>query len=64
MKIEIDKVYNIDCLELMEEMEKQNIIVDWLITDPPYGINCDSGIGGNGVCNVREYTKKIGIRKE
>lgn len=58
MEIEIDKVYNIDCLELMEEMEKQNIIVDWLITDPPYGINCDSGIGGNGDCKVKEYTKK------
>lgn len=34
-------VYNCDCLELMKEMDKQGIVVDWLITDPPYGINYD-----------------------
>lgn len=34
-------VYNCDCLELMKEMVKQGIIVDWLITDPPYGIGVD-----------------------
>lgn len=34
-------VYNCDCIELMREMEKRGIIVDWLITDPPYGIGED-----------------------
>ena len=35
MKIEINKVYNRDCLDLMREMEKQGIVADWLIADPP-----------------------------
>ena len=26
----------------MREMEKQGIVVDWLITDPPYGIGVGS----------------------
>ena len=34
-------VYNCDCLELMKEMERQGVIADWLIADPPYGINYD-----------------------
>lgn len=34
-------VYNCDCIELMKEMEKQGIVADWLITDPPYGIGED-----------------------
>lgn len=34
-------VYNCDCIELMREMVKQGIVVDWLITDPPYGIGED-----------------------
>lgn len=41
MKIEIDTVYNIDCLELMREMVRQGIKADWCITDPPYGIGED-----------------------
>lgn len=49
MKIEIDKVYNMDCLELMQEMEKQGIIADWLIADPPYGIGVGSLAYTNGV---------------
>lgn len=43
MKIEINKVYNCDCRVLMEEMIRQNIKADWLITDPPYGISEDGG---------------------
>lgn len=41
MTIEIDTVYNIDCLELMREMIRQGIKADWCITDPPYGIGED-----------------------
>lgn len=46
MEIEFNKVYNMDCLDLMKEMVKQGIVVDWLITDPPYGIGIDGQIGG------------------
>jgi len=39
MKVEIDKVYNCDCLDLMQSMIEQNIKVDCIVTDPPYLIN-------------------------
>lgn len=39
MNIEIDKVYNCDCLDLMREMIRREVKADWCITDPPYGIN-------------------------
>ena len=37
MKLEIDKVYNCDCLELMRAMKEQKIKADCLLTDIPYG---------------------------
>ena len=39
MNIELNKVYNMDCLDLMREMVIQNIKVDCVITDPPYLID-------------------------
>lgn len=51
MKIEINKVYNCDCRVLMEEMIRQNIKADWLITDPPYGM------GEDGAKNATRSTK-------
>lgn len=42
MKLEINKVYNMDCLELMKEMTRGGVLADWLIADPPYGINFDT----------------------
>ena len=41
MELEINKVYNIDCIELMRKMERQGIVADWLIADPPYGIGIE-----------------------
>lgn len=41
MDIELDTVYNCDCMKLMEEMRRGGVIADWLITDPPYGIKID-----------------------
>lgn len=38
MEIKENTVYNCDCMELMRQMEKQGIVADWLITDPPYAI--------------------------
>ena len=58
MEIKENTVYNCDCLKLMREMEKQGIVTDWLITDPPYGINMDGPVGGKGVCDNRQYTQK------
>lgn len=58
MKLEINKVYNCDCLELMKQMKEQGIVADWLIADPPYGIGVDGIIGGEGACKNTEYTQK------
>ena len=38
---EINKIYNMDCLDGMDLMVKQGLKVDAVITDPPYGTtNC------------------------
>ena len=39
MKLEINKIYNMDCLDGMRLMKEQGIKADCIITDPPYGIN-------------------------
>lgn len=39
MKIEPNNIYNMDCLDGMEAMREQGVVVDCIITDPPYGIN-------------------------
>lgn len=59
--IDLDKIYNIDCLRLMEQMEDNS--VDLIITDPPYGINIGTKVGVSGsvkvgggkICKVNEY---------
>ena len=30
-------IYNGDCLEIMDKLIKEGIVVDAIITDPPYG---------------------------
>ncbi|WP_297931237.1 site-specific DNA-methyltransferase [uncultured Coprobacter sp.] len=63
MEIEVNKVYNIDCLDLMREMKRQGVIADWLIADPPYGIGVGSlaytkGVQmvGNALAKRRDYS--------
>lgn len=43
-----------DCLEVMKKMPDNS--VDCVITDPPYGINADKGVGGFG--SSKETAKK------
>lgn len=38
MKIEENRIYNIDCLDGMRLMNEQGIKADCIITDMPYGI--------------------------
>jgi len=40
--IELNKIYNEDCLETMKRMEDDS--VDMVLTDPPYGINYQSNM--------------------
>lgn len=57
MEIEIDKIYNCDCLELMYEMEIKGIKVDWVITDPPYGIKVNHNMGRRKGDKNSDYSK-------
>ena len=36
------KIYNGDCLEVMDELIEQGVKVDAIITDPPYGMDFKS----------------------
>jgi len=38
--LEINKVYNMDCIQALKELPDES--VDCIITDPPYGINYES----------------------
>lgn len=55
--MELNKIYNVDCLEFMKSMPDK--CVDLVITDPPYGINiAKSGtVGGSNASNVKNYGK-------
>jgi DNA modification methylase len=44
--METNKIYNMDALEGLKQLEDKSI--DVIITDPPYGINADVGVGGFG----------------
>jgi len=44
--LELNKIYQGDCLELMKEIPDKSI--DLVLTDPPYGIKRDKGFGGFG----------------
>lgn len=61
--LEINKIYNMDCLDGMRLMKEQGIKADWLIADPPYGIGVGSLAYTNGVemvgtalANRRDYS--------
>lgn len=66
MGLEINKVYNMDCLELMREMVRGGVVADWLIADPPYGIGIEkmsftqSGAKKIGKATRGDYTS-VGV---
>lgn len=64
MNIELNTVYNCDCLELMKEMLKWGIVADWLITDPPYGIGEKRLLVGEEYVKIAFILKLNGIIKE
>ena len=60
MEIQLNKVYNCDCRELMRSMVAAGKKVDWCITDPPYGIGEDGKKNhsrGHATAS-RQYTPK------
>ena len=62
MQLEFNKVYNIDCIDLMKEMVRGGVVADWVIADPPYGIGIDnmpftqSGAKVIGKATRKDYT--------
>ena len=53
--MKINHIYNGDCLEIMKIFSDKS--VDLILTDPPYGINADKGIGGFGSSKTDKHYK-------
>lgn len=51
--MELNKIYNEDCIKLLQRMLDEGVVADWCITDPPYGISA-GGVGGKDY-NDRVY---------
>ena len=52
------KLFNADCLYIMDKMIEKDIKVDCIITDPPYLHNKGGNGGGNTkIANSRMYSK-------
>ncbi len=68
-KIELNEIYNIDCIELMNGMIKQKIKVDAIITDPPYNISKNNNFKTIGRAGIDfgdwdyEFDQKKWIKK-
>jgi site-specific DNA-methyltransferase (adenine-specific) len=61
---ELVTIYQDDCLGVLSSMESKSI--DLILTDPPYGIGADKGVGGFGVKpdKARSYSDKWDIRPD
>lgn len=53
--LELNRIYNMDCLELMKQLPDNHI--DLIITDPPYGINIANNghVGGGCLAKTKDY---------
>ena len=47
-------LYNADCRRVLPYLG----VYDLLLTDPPYGINRDKGMGGGGFCGEKKYQRR------
>ena len=54
--LEINKIYNADCLELMKQLPDK--CVDLVLTDPPYGIGISGSVGGGSYRGKVKECKK------
>lgn len=55
--LELNKIYNMDCLDGMRLMKEQGIKADWIITDPPYGIGVNHNMGRRKGDTKSDYKK-------
>lgn len=49
----LGKIHNCDCLPFMKQLPDK--CVDLVLTDPPYGINADKGVGGFGISKTDRH---------
>ena len=56
MKFELNKLYNMDCMEAMKEIPDKHF--DLAIVDPPYGIGAENH-AGNKENGWTQWTKKF-----
>jgi len=51
--LELNKIHNSDCLELMKQIPDKSI--DLVLTDPPYGIGIKGKVGWEKLAQVKDY---------
>lgn len=51
--MKLNEIINADCLQVMRNMEDNS--VDLILTDPPYGIGADKGVGGFGASKTDKH---------
>lgn len=59
--LDINKIYNLNCIKLFEKMKNEGLVVDAIITDPPYNIsrkNNFKSINRNGI-DFGEWDKQF-----
>ncbi len=58
-KLEINKIYNMDCLEYMKILPDE--CIDLIVTDPPYKTTKRGGTGNSGgMCKKKEFSNGNG----
>src|SRR5574344_165690 len=57
--LEINKIYNADCLELMKQLPDK--CIDLVLTDPPYGIGIDGQ--KQQFCKKPKHNRKLHAKK-
>ena len=58
MQIERNNIYNEDCLEILNKMQEQGIVVDFILTDPPYGIKYVPPRGTHGAIQNDDFSNQ------
>lgn len=53
--MELNKIIQVDCLEFMKTLPDK--CIDLVLTDPPYGIGADKGVGGFGSSKTDNHYK-------
>ena len=53
--VEVNQIYHMDCLELIDRMIKERIKVDCIIADPPYNLSKSKGLSMSNVNKLKGF---------